>query len=100
LGKGKAAGGQERIKKVRQEIAAINEELRPLKTTFEIERERGEDIYDLRRRIDGLMARIDDATRQYVSETAMTHAHIVFSETICLKRLFSDTKNFQAFKPD
>lgn len=58
---------KERLKVAKKAIADVDGELRPLKAAYENEKKRGDEIAELRRKIDELKAKADDAERRYVS---------------------------------
>jgi ATP-dependent Clp protease ATP-binding subunit ClpB len=62
----KDSSSKERLAFAKREIAAIDDKLRPLKAAFENEKKRGDEINQLRRRIDELKAKADDAERRYI----------------------------------
>lgn len=61
---------KERLKIARKAIADVDEKLGPLKAAYENEKRRGDAITDLRRRIEELKAKADDAERKYDLATA------------------------------
>jgi prefoldin subunit 5 len=50
---------------VNQEIAAINDELQPLKAAWEAAKSRGDKIRAVREKIESLKAKAEDAERRY-----------------------------------
>lgn len=58
------------MKAAQKAVSAIDEELGPLRAAYEIENQRGQEITDVRRRIDELRAKADDAERRYDIATA------------------------------
>lgn len=48
----------------RKEMALVDDTLKPLKAAYENEKNRGDEINALRRRIDELKAKADDAERR------------------------------------
>ena len=57
----KDAESKERLLAARKAIADVDEQLQPLKAQFENEKKRGEEINNVRRRIDELKAKVEDA---------------------------------------
>ncbi|KAJ7597031.1 P-loop containing nucleoside triphosphate hydrolase protein [Mycena floridula] len=66
----KDGASKERLVLARKAIADLEEELRPLKAAFENEKKRGEEINAVKRKIDELKAKIEDAERRYDLATA------------------------------
>jgi len=66
----KDSESKERLKTAKKNIAAIEDELRPLKSQYEAEKERGDEINQVRRKMDELKAKIEDAERRYDLATA------------------------------
>lgn len=61
---------KERLERAKKAIADINDQLGPLKAEYENEKGLGDEIHELRRRIDELRSRADDAERRYDLATA------------------------------
>ncbi|KAE9408082.1 P-loop containing nucleoside triphosphate hydrolase protein [Gymnopus androsaceus JB14] len=61
---------KERLKLARKAIADVEDELQPLKAAYESEKERGDEINVVRRKIDELKAKAEDAERKYDLATA------------------------------
>ena len=57
---------KERLQLARRAIAEVDDQLRPLKTQYENEKRRGDEITQVRRRIDELKAKADDAERRFI----------------------------------
>jgi ATP-dependent Clp protease ATP-binding subunit ClpB len=57
---------QERLGSARKAIAEIEDKLQPLKAAYEAEKSRGEEIQQVRKRLDELKAKVEDAERRYV----------------------------------
>ena len=55
---------KERLKIARKAISEVEEQLAPLKVAYENEKRRGDEITELRRKIDELKAKADDAERR------------------------------------
>jgi uncharacterized membrane protein (DUF106 family) len=55
---------KERLKKARKAIAGVEEELGPMQAAYENEKKRGDDINEVRRRLDELQAKMEDAQRR------------------------------------
>ena len=66
----KDEASKERLKVARKAIADVEEQLRPLKAAYESEKRRGDEITGLRRKIDELKAKADEAERRYDLATA------------------------------
>jgi ATP-dependent Clp protease ATP-binding subunit ClpB len=66
----KDAESKERLQLARKNIAEIEEELRPLKAAYENEKRRGDEINQVRRKMDELKAKVEDAERRYDLATA------------------------------
>ena len=62
----KDAASKERLQIARKNIASVDDELRPLKAAYENEKQRGEEVNQVRRKIDELKAKVEDAERRYV----------------------------------
>lgn len=56
---------KDRLKIARHAISEVDEKLRPLKAQYENEKKRGDEITEVRRRIDELKAKADEAERRY-----------------------------------
>jgi ATP-dependent Clp protease ATP-binding subunit ClpB len=63
----KDQASKERLQQARKTMAAVDEELRPLQAAYEVERKRAEELNEIRRRIDDLKAKADDAERRCVA---------------------------------
>ncbi|KAF8527940.1 P-loop containing nucleoside triphosphate hydrolase protein [Hysterangium stoloniferum] len=61
---------KDRLKLARQAIADLDDQLRPLKAQYENEKKRGDEITQVRRKIDDLKAKADEAERRYDLATA------------------------------
>lgn len=62
----------ERLKVARKAIADVEEQLAPLRAAYENEKKRGDEVTDLRRKIDELKAKADEAERRCVQENPYT----------------------------
>lgn len=60
----KDAASRERLQIARKAIAEVEEQLQPLKATYENEKSRGEEINQVRRRMDELKAKAEEAERR------------------------------------
>lgn len=60
----KDQASKDRLAGARKAIAEIDDELQPLKAAYEAEKERGDEINNVRKRIDELKAKADDAERR------------------------------------
>lgn len=75
LSKEKDEESKARLEAVNQEIAAINDELQPLKAAWEAAKSRGDKIRAVREKIDSLKAKAEDAERRYDVSTAADLRH-------------------------
>ncbi|KAG7099208.1 hypothetical protein E1B28_001075 [Marasmius oreades] len=66
----KDEASKERLRLAKKAIAAVDDQLRPLKAAYENEKKRGDEINVVRRRIDELKAKAEDAERKYDLATA------------------------------
>ncbi|KAJ2927131.1 hypothetical protein H1R20_g9968, partial [Candolleomyces eurysporus] len=66
----KDAASKERLQIAKKNIASVDDELRPLKASYENEKKRGEEVNQVRRKIDELKAKVEDAERRYDLQTA------------------------------
>lgn len=57
---------KERLQIARKAIADVEDRLQPLKVQYENEKRRGDEVAQVRRRIDELKAKADDAERRSV----------------------------------
>lgn len=72
----KDVASKERLQIARKAIAEVEEQLQPLKAVYENEKARGDEINQVRRKMDELKAKIEDAERRQVR-------HILVSEPLC-----------------
>ena len=61
----KDAASKERLQVARKAIAQVDEELAPLVAAYENEKSRGDEVNNIRKKIDELKAKADDAERRY-----------------------------------
>ena len=61
----KDEASKERLKLARKAIADVDDQLQPLVAAYEAEKARGDEINQVRRRIDELKAKADEAERRY-----------------------------------
>ncbi|PFH54470.1 hypothetical protein AMATHDRAFT_135008 [Amanita thiersii Skay4041] len=66
----KDTASKERLQNARKAIAEVEEKLRPMKAAYEAEKERGDEINKVRRKMDEIKAKIEDAERKYDLATA------------------------------
>ncbi|WWD03014.1 hypothetical protein V865_001058 [Kwoniella europaea PYCC6329] len=66
----KDEASKERLEAAKKAIAEVEDKLGPLKRQYENEKHLGDEIHDLRRRIDELRAKADEAERRYDLATA------------------------------
>ncbi len=65
----KDKASQERLENARKAIAETDDKLQPLKAAYENEKKRGEEIQQVRKRLDELKAKVEDAERRCVVTT-------------------------------
>lgn len=63
----KDAASKERLVLARKAIATVEDELKPLKAAYETEKKRGDEINVVRRKIDELKAKAEEAERRFVA---------------------------------
>ena len=68
----KDAASKERLQVARKAIAQVDEELAPLVAAYENEKSRGDEVNNIRKKIDELKAKADEAERRY--EASILHA--------------------------
>ncbi|KDR84985.1 hypothetical protein GALMADRAFT_233515 [Galerina marginata CBS 339.88] len=66
----KDPASKERLQAARKAIAEVEEKLQPLKAAYENEKRRGEEINQVRRKMDELKAKVEEAERRYDLATA------------------------------
>lgn len=66
----KDQASKERLAAARKSIADVEDQLQPLLAAYETEKSRGDEIYQVRKKIDELKAKADDAERRYDLGTA------------------------------
>ncbi|KAF8140265.1 P-loop containing nucleoside triphosphate hydrolase protein [Boletus edulis] len=66
----KDQASKDRLASARKAMGEIDDELQPLKAAYEAEKERGDEINNVRKRIDELKAKADDAERRHDLQTA------------------------------
>ncbi|KAI1797900.1 P-loop containing nucleoside triphosphate hydrolase protein [Ganoderma leucocontextum] len=66
----KDEASKERLVNARKAIADVEDQLQPLQAGYEAEKQRGDEIQNVRRRIDELKAKADEAERRYDLATA------------------------------
>ncbi|KAL0581617.1 hypothetical protein V5O48_000433 [Marasmius crinis-equi] len=66
----KDEASKERLQLAKKAIAGVDDELRPLKAAYENEKKTGDEINNVRRKIDELKAKAEDAERKYDLATA------------------------------
>jgi ATP-dependent Clp protease ATP-binding subunit ClpB len=60
----KDEASKERLQMARKAISDVDEQLRPLKAMYENEKSRGEEINQVRRKMDDLKAKAEEAERR------------------------------------
>ncbi|KAG1749992.1 P-loop containing nucleoside triphosphate hydrolase protein [Suillus paluster] len=66
----KDQASQERLSVARKAIADVDDQLKPLRAAYELEKRKGDEINEVRRKIDELRAKADEAERRYDLATA------------------------------
>ena len=61
----KDAASKDRLQVARKAIAQVDEQLAPLVAAYENEKSRGDEVNNIRKKIDELKAKADDAERRY-----------------------------------
>lgn len=70
LSREKDAPSKEQLEATKKELATLQDELTPLKAAFQAEKEKGDELNNVRRKMDELKAKADDAERKYDLQTA------------------------------
>jgi ATP-dependent Clp protease ATP-binding subunit ClpA len=80
----KDPGSKERLKLAQKAIADVEDQLRPLRAAYENEKSRADEINVLRRRLDELKVKVEDAERRWVVHwfALLTLLLIVISDAI------------------
>lgn len=60
----KDAASKERLRSARKAISEVEEKLQPLRAAYENEKKRGDEINELRRKMDDLKVKFEDAERR------------------------------------
>jgi len=60
----KDQASKERLHAARKAISEVDEQLQPLKAAYENEKKRGEEVNEVRRKIDDLKAKAEEAERR------------------------------------
>jgi hypothetical protein len=96
----KDTASKERLQVARKAIAEVEEQLRPLKAAYENEKERGNEINGVRKKMDELKAKAEEAERRYVSPIYSLDRHMLnFFLDMTLEPLpISVTMPYQTFK--
>lgn len=55
---------KERLREARKAIAEVEEKLQPLRAAYENEKRRGEEINEMRKKLDELRVKVEDAERR------------------------------------
>ncbi|KAF9526488.1 P-loop containing nucleoside triphosphate hydrolase protein [Crepidotus variabilis] len=66
----KDAASKERLHVARKSIAELEEQLQPLKAAYENDKQRGEEVNEVRKKMDELKAKAEEAERRYDLATA------------------------------
>lgn len=78
LGREKDASSKDRLELARRAIADVEEKLRPLQAAYENEKTRGDEVNEVRRKIDELQVKAEEAERrQAVSRLPMISLLII-----------------------
>ncbi|KAG9288892.1 hypothetical protein G9A89_019514 [Geosiphon pyriformis] len=70
LAKEKDEASRQRLDKVKEEMAAIQEKLRPLKAKYEFDKSRLDKLRQLKQKLDDLRAKAEEAERNYMVDKA------------------------------
>jgi hypothetical protein len=62
----KDPGSKERLKLAQKAVSEVEEQLQPLRAAYENEKKRGDEINVMRRRMDELKVKVEDAERRSV----------------------------------
>ena len=93
----------ERLKLARKAIADVEEQLQPLRAAYENEKKRGDEINALRRKIEEVKVKIEDAERRSVSRFLVDIFHVsnshVIPDTTSRLPQTSNTSPSQTSKP-
>lgn len=73
----KDAASKERLQIARKATADVEEQLQPLKAAYENEKRRGEEVNQVRKRIDELKAKVEDAERRLVSSILTIDSNVL-----------------------
>lgn len=98
----KDAASKERLQLARKAIADVEEQLQPLKAAYENEKKRGDEINQVRRKMDELKAKVEEAERRYdlfISAHLQNYSHQTFSDMILRRHLTSVITHCRIFKP-
>ncbi|GAA5856264.1 hypothetical protein JCM8547_000843 [Rhodosporidiobolus lusitaniae] len=71
---------KQKIEDVKASISKINDELAPIKARFEAEKAKGDELQNIRKRIDELTSKANDAERRYDLATAADLRHYAIPE--------------------
>jgi ATP-dependent Clp protease ATP-binding subunit ClpB len=71
----KDQASKERLLSARKAIADVDDQLQPLRAAYEAEKRKGDEISQVRRKIDELRAKADDAERRYVCHSGGIKCH-------------------------
>ncbi|KAG1801621.1 P-loop containing nucleoside triphosphate hydrolase protein [Suillus plorans] len=94
----KDQASHERLSVARKAIADVDDELQPLRAAYEAEKRKGDEINEVRRKIDNLRAKADEAERRYDLATASDLRYYALPdlqnrlETLQAKKLEEDVK--------
>ena len=78
----KDAASKERLQVARKAIAQVDEQLAPLVAAYENEKSRGDEVNNIRKKIDELKAKADDAERRF--EASILHGAKVIND-VCFQ---------------
>ncbi|SJL05615.1 probable heat shock protein HSP104 (endopeptidase Clp ATP-binding chain HSP104) [Armillaria ostoyae] len=88
----KDAASKERLVLARKAIATVEDELKPLKAAYETEKKRGDEINVVRRKIDELKAKAEEAERRYDLATASDLKYYALPDLVARLKQLEDKK--------
>ncbi|KAK0233095.1 P-loop containing nucleoside triphosphate hydrolase protein [Armillaria fumosa] len=88
----KDAASKERLVIARKAIATVEDELKPLKAAYETEKKRGDEINVVRRKIDELKAKAEEAERRYDLATASDLKYYALPDLVARLKELEDKK--------
>ncbi|KAG7450522.1 uncharacterized protein BT62DRAFT_927802 [Guyanagaster necrorhizus] len=88
----KDAASKERLVLARKAIATVEDELKPLKAAYEAEKKRGDEVNVVRRRIDELKAKAEEAERRYDLATVSDLRYYALPDLVARLKQLEDKK--------